>query len=494
MKKVYSVKLKTLTPIHIGCDAVYEPMQFRMDENSSEMVLFDAAGWLAALDDSDRKRFSETAKKGTMVSLVELMKFVNSRPAEGRRVKVASGILENHKRVLNLSLNEQSIRREFNQSQIRRTSFRSTDNRPVIPGTAVKGAIRTAWLNAMQNIKQLRKDERMRDRDLQNHLMDYRLIAEDPFRLVKVSDFQPVGDAKTEIVYAVNFKRKGEQGRGVPQMLEVVSYGQIFSGTITVEEKSHERTPISNPVNAEDLLRAVAAFFTKGLERENQILMQMGNRNQINRESPMPICIGFHSGAENMTVEGHRNIRILGGRGRPDRFDSQGTTIWLTAQKKTGPGSLPMGWCGLEIMDDKGMMFLDADEKSWRMAQEQSRLARLDEIRDAEEKIREEQARLEAAAEARRLEEIKKQEEAQRLEALGPVDRAIAELESGTLSDDAIASLMRNELETSEPEDAKRLALALKACLEARGEWDVKKKAKAKFARKQKIRQVLGEI
>ncbi|NLA75012.1 MAG: hypothetical protein GX846_06050, partial [Deltaproteobacteria bacterium] len=41
MNKTHRFYIKTISPIHIGCDEVYEPTGFAIDEKSNQMVVFD---------------------------------------------------------------------------------------------------------------------------------------------------------------------------------------------------------------------------------------------------------------------------------------------------------------------------------------------------------------------------------------------------------------------------------------------------------------------
>lgn len=77
---------------------------------------------------------------------------------------------------------------------------------------------------------------------------------DDPFRMVKVSDFIPVRDYRTKIVYvANNKKRKSDRptsaDSGPPQILEVIQASAVFEGIINIQqplEKSSINRPISD--------------------------------------------------------------------------------------------------------------------------------------------------------------------------------------------------------------------------------------------------------
>ncbi|MDW7998100.1 MAG: hypothetical protein RMI30_01400, partial [Thermodesulfovibrio sp.] len=65
------------------------------------------------------------------------------------------------------------------------------------------------------------------------------------------------------------------------------------------------------------------------------------------------IRIGRHSGAEAVTIEGNRHIKIMQGRDRPPLYLDRATTFWLASDSpkpKTNNGLLPFGWAVIELV------------------------------------------------------------------------------------------------------------------------------------------------
>ncbi|RLC14670.1 MAG: type III-A CRISPR-associated RAMP protein Csm5 [Deltaproteobacteria bacterium] len=210
MKTTFRCFVKTLSPVHLGCDEVYEPMGFVMDEQARQMVVFDPASFFAQMKPEDKDRFSHICSQGTIASILEIYKFLRYKKAEGRRIDVCMGFMEDYARTLSISVRDQGkIRRELNQFIVGRTAFSPGDQRPYIPGSAVKGSLRTACLSTLAQIKKVPSGHgRSAAKTLEKSLLDGGAFQTDPFRLVKVSDFMPVGDISTRIVYAVNEKKK----------------------------------------------------------------------------------------------------------------------------------------------------------------------------------------------------------------------------------------------------------------------------------------------
>jgi len=352
-KSVYRCCLQTVTPVHIGCDEVYEPTAFTVDEAQRHLTVVSPLRLIQSFSADDRTRFSAICRQGSVASILEIYKFLRHRQFEGRTVAVCSDFIGHYRSTLEIpARDERRAQNELNKFEIPRTAFRNGDGRAYIPGSSVKGALRTAYLNGMEQSKKLAaKGRPFKDQmQLQQALLDYRNIPGDPFRMVKVSDFQPVGPILTKIVYAVNQKKVpgNHQARGLPLLMEVILPGATFIGQISVE-KPHPSADIQSPIVQDLFLQAARHFFAAEWERESSELAKI----QVPTESftlPKAACLlrcGRHSGAESVTVQGHRNIRIMGKRGERPKFLDHATTLWLASESRHPEitrGMMPFGW------------------------------------------------------------------------------------------------------------------------------------------------------
>jgi len=346
-------------------------MGFVVDESRGEITVFDPITFISKLGINDRELFSEICSKGRIESILEIYKFLRRRPAGGRKVQACSGFLDHYSKTLSMNARDRKkVQQELNSFSISRTSFLSADERPYLPGSSVKGALRTAYLNRLAGSNRIPTPKgKYASIDLEKELMAYSDISNDPFRMVKVSDFMPVGNVQTKISYAVNIK-KGSNGaaKGPPQIFEIIIPGSIFLGTITVEEPL-TRGIIKNPVILEDVLQSSRLFYAKEYSRETGELKYIGitARNSLFNEGTSPVRIGRHSGAESVTVEGHRNIKILGGRGREPSLKDHATTMWLSAQSprpQNNNNLEPFGWaefCEVAQPDEENLMKTESE-------------------------------------------------------------------------------------------------------------------------------------
>ncbi len=368
MKQIYQCFIKTLSPLHVGCDEVYEPMGFVVDENRNELTAFDPISFISQMNDNDKKRFLEICSRGTVESILEIYKFLRRRPAVGKSVQLCAGFIRHYNDTL--STDKKEIKDKLNKFVISRTSFLSADERPYIPGSSVKGSLRTAYLNRLGQSQRIPTPSgKYAASDLEKKLLSYIDIPDDPFRLVKVSDFMPVGEIQTRIVYAVNIKKKsGGAAKGPFQIVETIVPETVFCGNIVVEKPLTDGA-VKKPIQLEALLQNGRTFYYSEHNREQNELKTAGISvsEAFFSKGSIPIRLGRHSGAESVTIEGHREIKINEGKGK-SRIDNHATTIWL-ASEESKPEIVthckPFGWAELCEMTPMRQQEFEKTEKEW---------------------------------------------------------------------------------------------------------------------------------
>lgn len=379
MKQVYKCFIKTISPVHIGCDEVYEPMGFVVDEQQKKLIAFDPIKFIGQLSKEDKQKFSTICSKGTLESILEIYKFLRRKTAGGNAVQLCDGFIKHYNKTLGLSTtNRKTLQQELGRFVIYRTSFLAADSRPYIPGTSLKGSLRTAYLNSLvKNRPGSTPSGKNAAKELEKKLLSYADIPTDPFRLVKVSDFMPVGAVQTRIFYAVNIKKgSGVTARGPFQIVETILPGQIFSGTIVVEQPL-AGAPIDKPIQLNALLSGCTGFYSSEYAREKEELKTAGTSalQEPLGENAIPIRLGRHSGAESITIAGHRSIKIMGKRGEKPRTLDHATTLWLAGDEskpRSAAGCVPFGWAALceslteheEDFTDKEQLWLQAEANS----------------------------------------------------------------------------------------------------------------------------------
>jgi len=358
MKQQMECCLQVLSPLHIGCDEAYEPTSFTLDEQACRLIVFDPFDFLKTLSPADKGIFSEICRQGKIESILEIYKFMRGRLLRGRPVDVVPGLVEHYRKTLAISLRDKvRVQKELNNFTISRTSFKPNDNQPYIPGSAVKGALRTAFLNMQAAGRKIPTPKgRFAAKELEKKLMNGGSFQTDPFSKVKVSDFMALGEIGTTVVYAVNRKKKPSkyEARGPYQILEIVQSGSLFQGTITLETPPPQ-SGVTLTVTWESLLQSAVNFYEKEYQREKQSLsaieVSTSEPPKGNGEWSSLLRLGRHSGAECVTIEGHRDIRIMQGGGKQAKFGQESTTLWLASPSGNPVNNhtlQPFGWALLQ--------------------------------------------------------------------------------------------------------------------------------------------------
>lgn len=366
MERPLKIRLHIISPVHIGCDDVYEPTGFVIDEKKKKLISFDPLDFMKSLSIQDKQRFTAICMQGNISSIVGIFKFIASRRIKGREIEIAKELMSHYKKVCNLPINDpRKIKQELNQFAISRTAYNPHNNQPYIPGSSLKGSLRTAYLTTLAKEKNITR-YRGKAKGLEKELLNGE-FSNDPFRMVKVSDFLPVGEVNTKIVYAVNKKKKTSKfdARGPFQIFETIKVRTIFEGTINIQQPG-KSAGIIKPINANGLLKSINAFYRPAVIEENKVTKEINAgsiiADRINErfkskleKTAFLVRIGRHSGAESVTIEGNRNIKIMQGKGQRPKDSDQATTIWL-ASEESKPGNnnslIPFGWTIMEVLTD----------------------------------------------------------------------------------------------------------------------------------------------
>lgn len=361
MEKPLKARLHIMSPVHIGCDDVYEPTGFAIDEKKKKLIEFDPMDFIKILSPQDKQEFTKICMEGNVSSIVKLYNFISNKRPEGREVDISNNLVIHYNKVKRLTTkNEKEIRQELNQFSISRTAYNPHNSLPYIPGSSIKGAMRTAYLSKLATDAGI-KGRKDKAKDLEAELLGGS-FSTDPFRMVKPSDFLPVGNVKTKIVYAVNKKKEASKydARGPFQILETVKEGTVFKGTISIQQPE-QGAGITKPITLKDFLKSINDFYMSIFDEENRITIDSVDKRIKDKfkdklgKTAFLFRTGRHSGAESITIEGNRNIKIMQGKGKPHKFLDDATTIWLaseTSKPSSDNGLVPFGWAVMEIPGD----------------------------------------------------------------------------------------------------------------------------------------------
>lgn len=461
----WHLAITPLAPLHIGTGDDYEPTQFVID--GERLFSFSPEAALRALPEAGRADLLKILAGPPTVALIKQVQgfFYRHRerliPEAEHVIPVLPSIAAEYAgRVGQTAQREQSGREIINQLRIARTYGDPATRRPILPGSSLKGAIRTALLDRCNAGASLLPEERNRPSPqgnlaLQQRLFHYRPNAfdHDPMRLVQIGDAadqRPAASIGTEIRYAVNRKRQPvlKDGRelaamaeNLRQVLECVPplRPRAFLGGLTLQDPGALDSPkLPDPRlrwTFADLAGACNAFYRPILNGEQRELRQRGyldddwlatvtkilasRQADLDANRAFLLRVGRHSGAESVTLNGVRDIKINMGRDPQTgktRYENHpaAKTVWLAAHDiQDRRDLLPFGWLLVEAVPD-GHAFapwptelLDATasyaaaEPDWLTAMQTRRdelQARRDEQRARDQAQREAEERAQQAA------------------------------------------------------------------------------------------------
>ena len=388
----FRLDLTPLSPIHVGSGEDLDPTRYVLDAGT--LYEFPAAALARALDEADRKRLLALADNtvGTR-ALAGIQKLFGERrnvlvAHSSRAVRAATGVQRLYED--RIGVVAQSETGAVNRLEIERLCSHPGTSAPILPGSSLKGAIRTALLDRENRGQAL--GPREKSPKLQQRLFRYRDFSTDPMRLVHVADAMCSSACEAEdgvssdtaVMFAVNRKKRrivGKDGgevrsqaerKGLYQTLEVVPAlrWRAFQGGLTLHRPGpadDRRLPtVELRWRAADIASACNRFYRPILEREMtamrerglldrrwdaavQALMEGGLTEILGADRAFLLRVGRHCGAESVTLEGVRNIRIMTPRNQEDREEDEATTWWLAADRvDAASGLLPFGWVLVE--------------------------------------------------------------------------------------------------------------------------------------------------
>ena len=372
------ISISTLSPVHVGCDEVYEPSNFVIADGLLHAL--DPATLATDLSDNERKQLAALAEGREPIGALQRFFRDDAQRFVGlarHQVTVADAIVREYEKSAGRPTQRGAAGEStYNLFPIARTAYRPFDNVPYLPGSSLKGSIRTAWLNRCNDGKPLtgdeQRDKRGAPRRLQERLLGYAAnkFQDDPFRHVCLADAHPGEDGTpppTRVLYAISKKkrqpREGESGspelkvflETVPDALPAAFLGELrLSGKIAWNALCDACNNFYRPQLEAELTHAVLGGL---LDADWNLLVTalLGDElgDLIAARQGFLLRVGRHSGAESLTLDGVRDIKILGKKGEQPSYRAHTTEKRFASLTKAGvSGLLPFGWVWVDACDD----------------------------------------------------------------------------------------------------------------------------------------------
>lgn len=456
------IRLEFLSPVHIGSGEMLSPLEYQAaEEQSGQYYIYtvDFDGWINSLTPDEART---TAAEFSVSNLNQIWQSLRSKIDKNVFLKIKSKTTKEvyDKCIARLAGKNNS---ENELAAALRNAYTSA---MIIPGSSIKGAIRTAIIDSLDNgeLKQAYNsstNSREKSRNYEAELKRlFGKIDENAFKQLKVSDFELL-PGESEFVQAVQYTKKFPEKRLMNPICEVApiwakpKYGKLYLGSFTANE--HPKKPLPD-WTFENLCKICNKFYLKRFEAEFENFYKLPHfvqarnfinsiRDKVRNENVLLLRVGHYSHVECVTVENAApKTRSNPKTKKPMPF---GTTRTLAN------GIYPFGWvllhkCSVEDIEQGKKqddltkqeffanlqagkdIFIKTKNKEY---EEKQRLLLIqqkeaeEQARKAEEEKQRKQAE-EAQKEAEKLarkqaEQAKKEEEEQRLANLSPEERLV---------------------------------------------------------------------
>jgi len=314
------------------------------------------------------REFLELTNDTSVENLLRLRKFIYELVKE-EDAEYSSPIDKDFERIYRrnvisieeiLSYKKKRALNEVNRLRVRKIFRDSITKKPYIPGSTLKGAIRTAIINYILSTKenlQIKADKNDRnytknaDKELNKLLFcqpkeNFEKVfkaepSRDLMRFIKISDFKAV-EVEERVGVSYNYNPK-KTDKSIPVNLEYINSG-IFEGDIILyPDYAKEIFELCNfELNEKNLIKVLKRHYNKVYNREKKTFEKSFpiTKEYVETTNQSLLKIGFHAGALSKTVS-NDELRIVGNKRTGKR--NVPTTTWVLNDK-------PMGWTILEVI------------------------------------------------------------------------------------------------------------------------------------------------
>lgn len=341
--EIHSVKLHLLSPVHIGTGEELDPFSYVIRDNFLHFV--DTGRWAA-----------ESKEALVLERTISTAGFAAVRYLISRNIDVTKyslGRIEVRSKSL-LDTYRNCIERQDARNQVLVSPLPrgGADNRAYIPGSSLKGAVRTALANALVQAAGVRSEDARGRPDYNQKIFGG--IQRDPMRHLKFRDIPLPPDA-TAVFEAREFALKPDK-KPTPKGFFEVALGEIVTGKPAFYETTLALAPFGRHGKTVDLaflIGALNAFYKPKFTEEREkyfarphgqpvykATASLARRIESMRTNEALLRLGHFSHVECVTLDGVRQpqTRVIRGRRLP-----WGTTRTLAE------GLYPFGWVLLDF-------------------------------------------------------------------------------------------------------------------------------------------------
>lgn len=361
--KHYNIILHSITPLIIHTGKQYSALEIMKLKNLDTVVLVDLEKVFSTMNDSERNKYFTP------------MDFLNGKPDNDKqkllqaRSLIQIVVLNNSDVIITKAKANPKFTEEIEgnpQANICAIFKDEVHDTPYIPGSTLKGLIRTAVLEHLRKNQQdkypnyhvTRKDKpkKFAANDemqiMKNSKTEAFEIGHDPFMFIKVSDlFFNTRDIQFDTVRVIG---KNNQAKDIPIYTEMMGseythkVEYIAKGTVTIDDKRldqfTEKNKYGDFINIEMILKSVQQFFTNILQNKKHpipnTIAESIKMKCDSKPNKVPLRIGRFTQIESKIFKLKRNDE-----------NPKDINIYSGVSRSLIGGELPAGWCVMEVVE-----------------------------------------------------------------------------------------------------------------------------------------------
>ncbi|GGY39118.1 hypothetical protein GCM10011297_10400 [Bacterioplanes sanyensis] len=379
-------RVSVLGPLHLGAGEDYLPTHYVIDDGYLHAL--SDGGLNQGLGQAGLEQLADLIGEGKPEEILQVRRTIHSKkdqllPYSQRLIPVSRGVNQLYEDRVGKIAQREDNRNITNQLAIARCAYSLFKQQPLLTGTALKGAIRTAcmahWLQE-KSTHNKKFEKSKNSNQLAKELLSYQSVEQDPFYRLKISDAsyqQPDNLIATEVLFSVSQRRvpnPKKTAKALQTLLECISpwRHRAFSGDIRFVDINNERRDSNRvPSHLKALAEQCNSYYFPKLQQE---LQQLGKnagylsstwveimtalcapdsdfKQALDKGQAMLLRLGKYSGAVDKTLDGLRSIEIMTPRGQDSKYQSTTNEVRLAAKHKQDPELLPFGWVVVEFDD-----------------------------------------------------------------------------------------------------------------------------------------------
>jgi len=476
--KSCTVKLHLLSPIHIGAGQELDPFSYIIRDDT--LLLIDLLKWME--DYHARSELEDMMDSDDFIALRAYIadNFDNDNAIRGAVPIKSPAVISTYRKAIKDKNSENQVLINFmTRNDITRV--------PYIPGSSIKGAIRTAIANRFVTAAGVTKQSK---RDYNRKIFGNPTA--DPMKNLKISDvsLEGFGSFIYEAVEHSHKQSKTPKG-GFEASASLCELDKPVILPLHLSLKNF--TLFDKNIDQRFIVDALYDFYMPKFLEEYEKFYAGPNADDI-RQAMAPLSlaavslksneslirIGHFSHVECVTLDRVRNPKTR--QGKDGKLLPWGMTRTLAN------GCYPFGWAKLEFLD---LPVSPRKERSWPFSiPELEKLVK----KRKQAAIKAEEARMRAEKIQREIEEQRIAEAKRKAElaAMSPEDRMIEEVKDPAVTENRVVEIF-NTLDEFPADKKPALAAALKEYWQRHGKWKKKNCTKKQWKKVQKVKEILGD-